>query len=120
MCHCLDCQRRTGSVFSIAAFFDREQVDVLGASRSYERPSSSGFPVKFQFCEGCGSNVFWLPARLPNLVGVAVGAFAEPGFPQPDQSVWGKDRHEWVRLPNEMPQFSENPPPRAVARVLGK
>lgn len=113
MCHCLDCQRRTGSAFSIAAFYERERVDVSGAVRTYERPSASGYPVRFEFCERCGSNLYWLPARLPNLIGVAAGAFAEPGFPRPDQSVWTKDRHGWVGLPEDMPQFAENPPPRA-------
>jgi hypothetical protein len=33
ICHCVDCQRRTGSVFGIAAFFDRGSVSVVqGAS----------------------------------------------------------------------------------------
>jgi len=30
---------------------------------------------------------------MPELVGVALGAFADPTFPQPTQSVWTKDKH---------------------------
>ena len=112
MCHCLDCQRRTGSAFSIAAFFTRDRVEITGESGSYERPSASGFPVRFHFCAECGSNVFWLPARMPDRIGVAVGAFADPEFPPPAQSVWSRDRHGWIGLPADMPVFSENPPPR--------
>lgn len=29
LCHCLDCQRRTGSVFGVGAFFAREQILAL-------------------------------------------------------------------------------------------
>jgi hypothetical protein len=114
LCHCLDCQRRTGGAFSIAAFYEREQVGVVrGASRTFERPSASGFPVRFHFCGRCGSNVFWEPQRMPGLIGVAVGAFADPGFPRPEQSVWTRDKHAWLSLPEDMAQFEVNPPPRA-------
>jgi len=69
----------------------------------------SGRPVTFRFCGRCGSNVFWEPARLPHLVGVALGAFADPTFARPQQSVWTKDKHTWLELPHDMPTFAENP-----------
>jgi hypothetical protein len=95
-CHCLACQRRTGSAYGIAALFRRGDVRVEGPSRSYERPSDSGFPVLFHFCPGCGSTVFWEPSRKPDAVAVAVGAFADPGFPAPTQAIHTQHRHLWV------------------------
>ena len=112
LCHCLDCQRRTGSAFSIAVFYERGSVVVAqGTPLSFERPSASGFPVKFHFCGACGSNVFWEPARLPHLIGVAAGAFADQNFGCPEQSVWTKDKHAWINLPDWMATFEVNPPP---------
>lgn len=103
MCHCADCQRRTGSAFGIGAFFDRGAVSVVrGTSRAYTRSSASGRHVTFHFCPDCGSTLFWEPERVPNLVGVAVGAFADPAFPQPQQSTWTDNRHAWLCLPAEM------------------
>jgi len=111
MCHCLDCQRRTGSVLSIAAFYAREAVTLLrGAPRRFTRDSASGLPVTFHFCGTCGASVFWEPARMPQLVGVAVGTFGDPGFPPPQQAVWTKDRHPWLGLPESLPSFQVNPP----------
>jgi hypothetical protein len=112
LCHCLDCQRRTGSLFSIAAFYDRAAVTARGASNAFTRDSASGNPVTFHFCPQCGSNLYWEPQRLPHLIGVAVGAFADPDFPAPVQSVWTKDKHPWVCLPESMRTFDVNPPPR--------
>jgi hypothetical protein len=112
MCHCPDCQRRTGSVFSIAVFFARDAVRVSGDYGTFERPSASGFSVSFGFCRLCGSNVFWEPRRLPELLGVAAGAFADPELPRPDQSVWTRDKAAWLALPEGMPCFDTNPPPR--------
>ena len=60
LCHCFDCQRRTGSLFSVAAFFPRDRVRETGASTmTYRRTAASGFSVTFHFCEHCGANVWW-------------------------------------------------------------
>lgn len=113
MCHCLDCQRRTGSAFSVAVFYARERVRIeTGTALAFERASASGMPVTFHFCGRCGANVFWEPARLPHLIGVALGAFADPTFPAPVQSVWTKDKHRWLPLPHGMATFATSPPPR--------
>lgn len=115
LCHCLDCQRRTGSAFSIAAFYAREQVRVVrGTPGVYERSSASGHPVRFHFCPRCGSSVWWEPQRMPDLTGVAVGAFADPDFPRPQQAVWTRDRHAWLDLPDDLPAFATSPPPRSA------
>ncbi len=99
LCHCLDCQKRTGSAYGIAAFFPREAVTATGAATRFTRASDSGHPVTFHFCPNCGSTVYWEPARLPHLVAVAVGAFADPDFPAPSQAVHDQHRHGWVTVP---------------------
>ena len=80
LCHCLACQRRTGSTYGIAAFFARDRVNISGQGRRYTRSSDSGFEVTFHFCGDCGSRVYWEPQRKPEMIAVAVGAFADPGI----------------------------------------
>jgi len=110
MCHCVDRQRRTGSLFGVAAFFERSAVTVAnGRSKTFTRNSVIGKPVSFHFCPKCGSTVFWEPERMPHLIGVAVGAFADPSFPQPEQSVFTTSKHAWVDLPGEMRTFATMP-----------
>ena len=96
LCHCLDCQKRTGSTYGIAAFFSREDVKAKGEFLTFRREADSGFAVNFHFCPHCGSTVFWEPERKPDAIGVAVGAFADPAFPAPTQAVYDKRRHAWV------------------------
>lgn len=68
VCHCLACQKRTGSTYGVegvAAFFSREDVRVDGLSKCHTRQCDRGFPVRFNFCPDCGSTVFWEPQRKP-------------------------------------------------------
>ena len=98
LCHCLACQRRTGSAFGIAAFFARANVTTGGQARAYTRTSDSGHPVTFHFCPNCGASVFWEPARKPDTIGVAVGSFADASFPAPSQAVHEQHRHPWFEF----------------------
>ena len=96
LCHCLECQKRTGSTYGIAAFFRRADVEPRGEARQYTRIGDSGSSVVFHFCPVCGSSVYWEPGRAPDVIAVAVGAFADPDFPAPSLSVYTQRRHTWV------------------------
>jgi hypothetical protein len=96
LCHCRECQRRSGGPFGVAAFFPREAVAARGEWREFRRPSDSGFDVVFRFCPTCGSTVLWEATRLPDRIAVAAGAFADPAFPPPGQAVYGEHRHAWL------------------------
>jgi hypothetical protein len=106
LCHCLECQRRTGSTFGIAAFFDAAATEIAGMSSTYRRVSDNGFPVTLHFCGTCGSTVYWYPSRKPDAVAVAVGCFADPAFPAPSQSVYEEHRHGWTALPAPRSRFA--------------
>lgn len=93
ICHCLECQKRTGSVFATQARFAREHVTIEGAASHWARVGDSGGAAMFSFCPVCGSTVYW---EIPGFVAVAVGAFADPSFPPPRVSVYEERRHPWV------------------------
>ena len=109
MCHCLDCQRRTGSSFGVQAWFPLARVGApVGTGRRYVRQAESGRAVTFNFCSACGGTVLWHAEQRPDLVAVPVGAFADPGFPAPRHSVWEKRRHAWtVAIGNEPMDHSD-------------
>lgn len=97
-CHCLECQRRTGAPFGVGAFYPVEAVRISGASKEYVRAGESGGKVRCHFCPDCGSTVFWKPDKFPALIGVAVGAIADPNFPAPIKSVFERSKHAWVDI----------------------
>jgi hypothetical protein len=100
ICHCLACQRRTGSPFGVQARFPADRVRIEGRYTEYVRISDEGVARTFCFCPECGATVFYRDPGPQGLVAVPVGAFADPSFPAPRVSVWEESRkHPWVVLP---------------------
>jgi hypothetical protein len=102
MCHCYACQRRTGSAFGMQARFPAERVRIEGRHSVYERISDDGEGRVFRFCPDCGGTVYYTTADQPELIAVAIGAFADRDFPRPTVSVWEGRMHPWVGLPADM------------------
>ncbi|MES2321895.1 MAG: GFA family protein [Pseudomonadota bacterium] len=101
ICHCLACQRRTGSAFGEQARYPRENVAVSGASTQYVRAGDEGPGARFHFCPTCGATVYYEPVALSGFIGIPVGAFADPGFPSPQVSVYEGRKHQWIVPPPE-------------------
>jgi hypothetical protein len=104
ICHCKLCQRRTGTLFQVAAWFDRDSVRINGKTKEYTRTEGDAhFAFTFNFCINCGTSIWWLPPNpdgpLQGKIGVAGGCFSEPGFPCPSMSIYHKSKHDCVMLP---------------------
>jgi hypothetical protein len=109
VCHCLSCQQRTGSVFAALAGFT-PPYEVTGTATEYVRAGDQGGKARFRFCPVCGSTVFHTGEGDDRFVQVAVGAFADPSFPPPQDSVYDCRRHPWVQLPPGIATFDKDPP----------
>lgn len=106
MCHCLACQRRTGSTYGVQARFRADQVRVAGRISQYVHESDEdGAQRVFGFCPDCGGTIVFTVPTDPDLVAVPVGAFADPSFPPPARSVHGTRRHAWVSVPEGAERF---------------
>jgi hypothetical protein len=109
VCHCLACQRRTGSVFAALAGF-AAPYQVSGTATEYVRVGDQGARFRFRFCPICGTTVFHTEEGYEQrFVSVAVGAFADPSFPAPQDSVYDCRRHSWVQLPAGIRTHDKDP-----------
>jgi hypothetical protein len=100
MCHCLECQKRSGSTYAAQARFPRDRVKVEGVSTKWSRTGDEGSTLTFSFCPTCGSTVHYEMKEQPELIAVAVGNFADPNFPPPKYSVYEARKHPWVSTPD--------------------
>jgi hypothetical protein len=99
VCHCLDCQKRTGSAFSAQARWREEQVEIEGSSRIWTHFADSGNRITHHFCPHCGSTVHYrIEGKFDGLVAIPLGAFGDPYFLHPRFSVWEDRKHDWVEI----------------------
>ena len=83
----------------------KHKVRTEGPSKVYVRGCDSGRKIELHFCPDCGSTVFWRPEFVPDLIGIAFGAFADPSMPWPALSVWETTRHPWVTFDHEPDRY---------------
>jgi hypothetical protein len=111
ICHCIACQRRTGTAFHYGATFRKERVRLDGVRKVYERGSDSGYPIRWHFCPDCGTTLYWEGDRNPAVCGLAVGAFPVDAFPPPSDSIFEVSMHPWLGMPAEMLHYPQGRPP---------
>jgi hypothetical protein len=107
-CHCIDCQRRTGAPFGVGAFYPAEVVTISGTPKEFIRDAASGGKVHTYFCPNCGSTIYWKADNLPALIGVAVGALADPENPAPVRSIFEQSKHNWVQIEGAVEHFEQS------------
>ena len=108
VCHCLDCQKRTGSAFSAQARWPEEQVAIEGASKTWAHHADSGNRITHHFCADCGSTVHYrIEGKFDGLVAIPLGAFDDPYFLSPKFSVWEERKHEWVEILGDSVEHSD-------------
>ena len=104
-CHCIACQRRTGSAFGLMAYYLADQLTIVGDAQRYQRTTDEGNTFESFFCTTCGSTVYAKAGKHPSMIGIAVGAIADPDFQPPVRSVWEKTMHRWLTLPANVQHF---------------
>ena len=98
VCHCLACQKRSGSAFATQARWADDRVKVFGETTTWVRTADSGHRATYRFCPICGSTVAYVIEGWPGVTAVPVGAFADPTFPAPRFSVYEHRKHPWTSV----------------------
>ncbi|HEV2363711.1 MAG TPA: GFA family protein [Caulobacteraceae bacterium] len=105
-CHCLDCQRQTGSAFAVNALIETDRVEALeGAVTSVTLPTDSGRPLIAVGCAACRTGL-WLHygGRMATAF-VRVGTLEDPTALAPDVHIFTRSKQPWVGLPDGVPVF---------------
>jgi len=87
------------------AYYPVDQVAVRGEATKFERPTDERNRFQSFFCPTCGSTVYVKADKHPTMIGVPVGAIADPAFQAPLRSVWEQTKHKWVSLPAAIQHF---------------
>ena len=110
VCHCRDCQKQTGTAFSIVVGVTADALKANGQTSVFVTTGVSGLGVDRHFCGKCGSPVYSAVGAMPGLLFVKAGTLDDPSTLQPSVHLWCETKQPWVALDPGMPQFPQNPP----------
>ena len=88
ICHCRQCQRQTGSAYSIVTGFPAEGVRVDGSTRTFDDVGESGKRVAKHFCPTCGSPIMSVLDALPGVAIIKSGTLDDFGSAKPTLEVF--------------------------------
>jgi hypothetical protein len=104
-CHCLNCQRQTGSAFVINLLIETDRVEVLaGDPQPVDAPRDDGSPQRIFRCPICQVAVFSEYTR-PEFRFVRAGTLDDPSGVVPDVHIFTRSKVNWVTLPDSTPAF---------------
>ena len=104
-CHCLNCQRQTGSAFVINLLIETDRVEVTaGKPQPVDAPRDDGSMQRIHRCPGCQVAVF-SEYGWPELLFVRGGTLDDPSAVMPDIHIYTKSKVPWVVLPDDTPAF---------------
>jgi hypothetical protein len=104
-CHCLNCQRQTGSAFVINLLIETDRVELLaGEPQDVGVPRDDGSEQRIFRCPACQVAVFSEYTR-PELRFVRGGTLDDPAGVAPDVHIFTKSKLPWVTLPDSVPAF---------------
>ncbi len=103
-CHCLDCQRKTGSAFAMTTIVLRDDLDItLGrTSATTLSPRSTSYA-----CARCRTTIYVVSTRYPATVTLKPGTLDDTSVAAPQAHIWVRRKQAWVTLPPGIPQFAE-------------
>ena len=104
-CHCLNCQRQTGSAFVINLLIEADRVELLeGVPQPIDVPREDGSTQRIFRCPTCQVAVFSQYSR-PEVRFVRAGTLDRPGDVEPDVHIFTRSKLPWVTLPASTPAF---------------
>jgi hypothetical protein len=104
-CHCLNCQRQTGSAFVINLLIEADRMELLtGEPQPVDVSRDDGSAQRIFRCPSCQVALF-SEYGWPELRFVRGGTLDEPSGVTPDVHIYTRSKLPWVTLPGDTPAF---------------
>ena len=114
-CHCTECQRLTGSVFTMAIVVGAAAFRLASPPRQprlFLRRADSGRTVNRWVCPDCGTWIWSGPKPDPasrDAVRVRAGTLDDTSWVRPTVHFWTRRAQPWVLLPEGDQKFETQP-----------
>ncbi len=109
VCHCRNCQKQSGSAFSVLVAVQRPALKIEPFPVFYEDTADSGQWVNRYFCNRCGSPIFSEVAGSPDVLYLKAGTLDDPNWLAPRVHVWCDSAWPWTTFSADAIKIAKNP-----------
>jgi len=117
-CHCLDCQKWSGSAFAEQGVIREDAIKTQGPVITSPVASRQGGQTIQYVCGICHSRIYSTNPARPGIALLRAGTLDETDKLRPQAHVWVKSKQPWVTLPGDVPAFEEAPPSEEIRALL--
>lgn len=116
-CHCLDCQRWSGSAFALHMLCAAQAIEVTGDTVIYTQ-STGGHTSTHHACGHCFTRLFNETDAAPGMRVLRASVLQGAEHLAPLAHIWVKRKQPWITLPEGSAQWPESPTPEAFAAAI--
>ncbi len=111
VCHCTDCQRQTGSPFTVVVGVPRSALKVEGETLASFTTTGEdhGGETQRSFCSACGAPVFSIAAVVPELALIKAGSLDDGSWLDPTMEVFTSSAQPWAPHFEHATRFERGP-----------
>jgi hypothetical protein len=104
-CHCLNCQRQTGTAFVLNMLIEASRVELLKDTPiAVDVPREHG-PHRIFRCPKCQVAVWSEYGGRSEILFVRAGTLDDPAAVSPDAHIYTRSKLPWITLPASVPAF---------------
>lgn len=107
-CHCLDCQKESGSPFVTELYLPRPSVTISGMTTRYTRTADTGMAIHRNFCPSCGTVVLTEFDMTPDFVSVKACSLDDASWLVPEFHLYITRKQPWLKLGDGLPQYEKD------------
>jgi hypothetical protein len=108
-CHCIDCQKSTGSGKSTIIMLPAQAILMDGELKFYTSPTSSGRNMSRGFCQECGSPVLSFIKEMQEVNFLKAGSLDDSSWLKIDSNFYSSSAHSWSPIDDDILSFTHNP-----------
>ncbi len=110
VCHCTDCQKQSGSPFSVNVGVPNDQITMEGETLTrFDVTGASGQNVSRYFCNRCGSPLKTVLEAFGGLAVIKAGTLDDSSWVKPGIQIWCDSAQDWAVLADDLQKAPQNP-----------
>ena len=109
VCHCKNCQKGTGTAFSVVVGLPKPALNVQGTLKTFTGRGDSGKETYRRFCPECGTALIDEAEIMPDITMVLAGTLDDTSWVEPVGDIWTQSAQPWVVLSNDRLRSEQQP-----------